>query len=126
MRVHNTYHSRKARAALRQQMTPAEIRLWSLLRRNQLEGRKFRRQHSVGPYILDFYCASEQLAVELDGEGHQSDAGYLYDQRRGAYLLSQGIRTLRFENKLVFQEPDALLAAIKTAFADESKDPSDP
>lgn len=82
--------------ALRWTMTDAERRLWALLRRKQLQGYRFRRQHPVEPYILDFYCFAEKLAVELDGSQHASAEGLAYDGRRGALLAVQGIRVLRF------------------------------
>jgi len=68
------------RRKLRNALTPAEARLWTLLKRAAL-GRKFRRQHSVGRYILDFYCPSEKLAVELDGEDHFMPWGITYDNK---------------------------------------------
>ena len=89
------------RTALRKKLTPAEARLWSILKSSKLDGRKFRRQHSVGRYILDFYCASEKLAVELDGVRHYSGSGAEYDRQRKAFLEGCGIRVIRFENKMV-------------------------
>ena len=62
------------RKKLRNNLTPAEAALWNLLKNSQLEGRKFRRQHSVGFYILDFYCPSERMAIELDGAQTIADA----------------------------------------------------
>jgi very-short-patch-repair endonuclease len=82
---------RRARE-LRRRLTPPEARLWTALRRKRLT-RHFRRQHPVGPYILDFYCSEAKLAVEVDGEGHLGRVEH--DARRDRWLLEQGIRTHR-------------------------------
>ena len=63
-KLHNIRPLKKNRKQLRNRLTPAEAKLWSLLKNSQLEKRKFRRQHSVGPYVLDFYCPSERLCIE--------------------------------------------------------------
>lgn len=115
-RLNNLPALRTFRKALRNRLTPAEARLWAYLQRAQLEGRKFRRQHSVGGYILDFYCPSERLAVELDGAAHDSDMAQQYDRERDRFLRHCGILVLRFENKWVFQQPDAVLAEIAKHF----------
>lgn len=86
------------RRELRVHATDAERLLWRVLRMRLLVGLKFRRQHSVGPYIIDFYCADRQLAVELDGGQHFTVEGLDYDRRRTAYLAARGIRVLRFTN----------------------------
>ena len=66
-RLHNQKHLKLRRRRLRNAATPAERALWLMLKGRQLGGRKFRRQHSIGPYIVDFYCPGERLIVELDG-----------------------------------------------------------
>jgi very-short-patch-repair endonuclease len=76
-------------------MSLPEILLWQDLRRGGLCGLQFRRQHPVGPYILDFYCALARLAVEVDGSGHQTPEQADHDQRRDAWLNQNGIRVLR-------------------------------
>jgi very-short-patch-repair endonuclease len=96
--IHNLPEVSRHRTDLRRRLTPAEARLWTLLKGSRLDGRKFRRQHSVGPYILDFYCPSEKLAVELDGEGHFMLPGVSHDAKRRRYLERYGIRVIRFEN----------------------------
>ena len=75
-------------------MTPAEAALWKRLQKRQLEGRRFRRQHSVGPFILDFYCPEEKLAVELDGAVHDDPGRSEYDDERTASLQAHGSRVL--------------------------------
>jgi very-short-patch-repair endonuclease len=81
-----------------------------------LEGRKFRRQHSVGHYILDFYCPAERIAVELDGQVHQNSNAQYFDAQRDQALQNLGIKVLRFENKDVFDNLDAVLQEISTCF----------
>jgi very-short-patch-repair endonuclease len=90
-------------------MTRPERTLWALLRRNQL-GLHFRRQHPIGPFVLDFYCARAKLCVEIDGPVHADQPER--DQRRTAWLAGEGIRVLRFTVEAVDGEPAAVLAAI--------------
>ncbi len=87
-----------------------------MLKGSNLEGRKFRRQHSVGIYILDFYCPDEPLAIELDGASHDGPLAELHDMKRGRYLREQGIKVIRFENDFVFKEPAILLTRITVSF----------
>ena len=81
---------------MRGRMTDAETLLWMLLRNRRIAGAKFRRQHPVGRYILDFYCAEKQLGIELDGGQHGETIDY--DQQRDRWLQAQGISILRFWN----------------------------
>jgi very-short-patch-repair endonuclease len=74
-RIHNRVELKPFRKKLRNNSTSAEATLWTYLKNRQLEGRKFRRQHSIGNYIADFYCPEEQLVIELDGEGHFWEEG---------------------------------------------------
>ncbi|HLP52236.1 MAG TPA: endonuclease domain-containing protein [Chitinophagales bacterium] len=105
------------RRQLRTDGTSAEAVLWKRLQKAQLKGRKFRRQHSIDNYILDFYCPEERLAIELDGAHHFTQAGSLNDSHRDQHLASLDIRVLRFENRLVFQHIDAVIAEIESHFA---------
>lgn len=116
MTVHNRQYLKKRRKQLRKKLTSAEAALWNLLKNQQLEGRKFRRQHSTGNYILDFYCASEGIAIELDGAHHFTDEGFKYDEQRTRYLNNLKIKVIRFENEEVFQSPDGVIAEIKKHF----------
>jgi len=95
---------------LRRQQTDAENLIWMLLRDRRLAGCKFRRQHPVAHYILDFYCHEAKLAVELDGGQHADK--YAHDVGRDAFLEAQGIRVLRFWNNQVFSETEAVLEVI--------------
>ena len=90
--------------------------LWKLLQNKKLKGRKFRRQHSVASYILDFYCPKEKLAIELDGQGHLEATQAEYDYDRTLFLNEFGIKVLRFENKEVFQQLTGVLQVIENAF----------
>ena len=99
MNLNNLPTLRTFRRSLRSHLTPAEARLWSMLKNSQLEGRKFRRQHSFSGYILDFYCSSEKLAIELDGNVHFNDEAKQHDYERRLFLQYFGIRVLRFENR---------------------------
>jgi very-short-patch-repair endonuclease len=111
-RLNNIISLKNNRKNLRSHLTPAEARLWAYLKNNQL-GEKFRRQHSVGFYILDFYCPKRKLAIELDGSPHNTEQGYQNDQNRTKDLNSKGITVLRFENKDIFKNSDGVLAEIK-------------
>ncbi|MCR6626357.1 endonuclease domain-containing protein [Pseudoxanthomonas japonensis] len=93
---------------LRREMTDAERRLWKHLRAGRLEGFKFRRQHPVPPYVLDFCCVEVGLAIELDGSQH-SEAR---DASRSRYLESQGWRIVRFWDNDVLNKADAVVEAI--------------
>ena len=82
----------------------------------QLLGRKFRRQHSFGAFILDFYCPSERLAIELDGAAHDHDAAQAHDLQRSSYLRELGVRVIRFENRAVMENLEGVLATIAQHF----------
>ncbi len=110
-RLNNLIGSKNNRKELRKHLTPAEARLWVHLKNNQL-GVKFRRQHGIGYYILDFYCPSRQLAIELDGSPHDTEQGYTKDQERARYLESKGIKVIRFQNGDVIKNLEGVLAEI--------------
>lgn len=122
-RLHNKRRLKPRRRSLRRSLTPAEATLWKFIKNSKLSGRKFRRQHSVGPYILDFYCVEERLAVELDGEVHRSDQAEIYDHKRRLFLNASGIKVIRFENFLVFDDIDHVLGIIEMYFGWWQKQP---
>ncbi len=97
---------------LRRGATDAEQVLWRLLRNRQVGGAKFRRQHQFGPYILDFYCAEANLAIEADGGQHYSDEGAKCDRERARYLDARSVRTLRFSNLEVLQNTEGVVRRI--------------
>ena len=98
---------------MRKKMTPAEIALWTMLQKKQLDGVRFLRQYSIGAYFVDFYSPKYHLAVELDGEYHFDEQRIQYDKKRTAFLNEKGIRVLRFENFEVFDYPQRTLDEIR-------------
>lgn len=114
--IHNRKELETFRKDLRNNLTSAEAALWMELKGKQLDGRKFRRQHSVGSYILDFYCPVEKLCIELDGAGHFTLEGMAYDKKRTEYLNSLNIRVIRFKNLEVFEQMEKVLSEIKSNF----------
>ena len=95
---------------LRHGQTPIEERLWRELRSRQLVGMKFRRQHPIGSFIVDFYCADKRLVVEIDGDSHADQIAY--DKRRTKWLEDQGYRVIRFTNREVLNQLSAVLEKI--------------
>ncbi|WP_196889549.1 endonuclease domain-containing protein [Aureivirga sp. CE67] len=110
--LHNRPELKKFRKELRNNGTTAEAVLWNCLKKKQLGGFKFRRQHSVGNYILDFFCVEKHIAIELDGAHHFTKEGKEKDAIRDAFLNEQEILVLRFENKLIFENQTQVLASI--------------
>lgn len=111
--LNNFKYLKPTRKTLRNEPTPAEKRLWNKLRNSQLDGKKFRRQHSIGNYILDFYCPQQKLAIELDGNSHFTAAGIEYDAKRTEFLNNVGIQVLRFTNMEIFENLENVLEKIK-------------
>lgn len=115
-------HSRRLIAyarAMRGDPTDAEKKLWSLLRRGQIDGRHFRRQVPVAGYIIDFCCLSAGLGVEADGGQHHDEAARRYDQRRSEILLQKGIRILRFADDEILKYPQVVQEAIYLALTQQ-------
>lgn len=96
---------------LRREMTDAERWLWRRLRLKQVEGYKFRRQHPVGGYVVDFVCLERKIIVEIDGGQHTEHLAY--DSRRSGELRSRGFRIVRFWNHEVLNDIDAVLEVIR-------------
>ena len=115
-KIHNEKRLKIIRCSLRNDSTSAETILWQGLKKSQLRGRKFRRQHSIGPYIVDFYCPAEKLAIELDGAVHNDPGRQEYDAERETFLRRQGIRIVRFENREVFEDVEVVLEEIAFHF----------
>ena len=115
-RLHNKNILLTRRKQLRNNATHAEKMLWYELKNSQLSGRKFRRQHSVGNYILDFYCPQERLAIELDGGFHEHDEQKDYDQKRTEFLSGLKITVIRFKNTDVLFERDNVVKKILERF----------
>lgn len=106
------------RVDLRNHATPAERALWQMLKGRRLAGRKFRRQHSVRRFVVDFYCPSERLAVEVDGGVHEDPARAEADGARQRALEALGIRVVRVRSAEVLTTPDVVLARIAQAFGE--------
>lgn len=113
--IHNRKYLEQFRKNLRNNSTSAEATLWNYLKGKPL-GKKFRRQHSVGNYILDFYCATDRIAIELDGAKHFTEVGMMQDAKRTKYLNGLNIKVIRFENVRVFEEIDKVLEEIRAGF----------
>ena len=110
---------------LRRQMADEFERLmWQLLRNRQRCNQKFRREHPLGIYTADFYCAAAKLVVEVDGDSHQSDETKRYDTVRDRWMKEQGIRVLRFTCTQVDQETQLVLTKIDEALKEISSPPS--
>ena len=107
------------RQELRNKGTAAEATLWLSLKGRQIEGMRWRRQFGVGPYILDFYCPQLHLCIELDGAQHYTIQGSENDLQREEWLLQvHGIRTIRFENKDIFDNYDGVIENIREVTKD--------
>ena len=115
----------RARARrLRRDATDAERALWRRLRGKQLDGLKFRRQHAVGRFVLDFYCHECRLAVELDGGQHGEAAHRRRDDTRTAFLERKGVAVLRYSNLEVLQETEAVLEDLRRRAVARRRQPS--
>jgi very-short-patch-repair endonuclease len=114
--LHNIPKLKGKRRALRHSLTKAEAMLWKEIQDSKLCGRKFRRQHSIGSYIVDYYCPKEKLAVELDGSQHVQDENIEYDNERIKYLNELGIRVIRFYNYDVYHNLAGVLESIEKEF----------
>lgn len=112
----NTDETKDFRKSLRRNLTPAEAFLWNELKAQKLGGKKFRKQHSIGIYTVDFYCPEEKLIVELDGQQHFEIGADYKDELRTNYFESLGLRVVRFENKDVFDRTGWVLETISDLF----------
>src|SRR5262249_15766827 len=106
--------------------TAAEAILWKYLQRRQLLGKKFRRQYSIGRYIVDFFCVECDVAVELDGAPHFRELGAEYEAERTAFLEGLGIEVIRFENRVVYKNIEAVLETIRKALLNRTVCPPRP
>jgi very-short-patch-repair endonuclease len=121
-----TYAPKKtvARARdLRRTMTLPEVLLWQHIRGRQLTGIRFRRQHPIGPYILDFFCEDARLAVEVDGESHCQAEAVEHDKRRTEWLNARGISVLRIPARDVLSELAAVVDHIQRQVRDQPPPP---
>ena len=113
MNYSNHPATKEYRRLLRMTETPTERMLWKELKGKQLEGYRFRQQHGFGPYVLDFYCPSLRLCIEIDGEVHVEDRVKQKDEERTIFLKENRIKVLRFRNEEVEQNIGNVLERIK-------------
>jgi len=107
--------TRLAAKRLRRTMSLPEVLLWRAIKGRQVDGLQFRRQHPIGPYILDFYCDAAKLCVEVDSYVHGTAARPARDERRDAWLAAREIRTLRIQASLILDEVDDAVRTIRAA-----------
>lgn len=109
---HNHPKNKVYRRNLRRRETKAEALLWQILRNRQVAGLRFKRQHGIGPFIVDFYCHQIRLIIEVDGGYHDLPKQKSYDQWREAFLDRAGYRMLRFRNEEVLEQPEWVVGMI--------------
>ena len=116
----------KSRRRLRNEMTQPEKNLWSRLRSQQFQSLKFRRQHGIGPYVVDFYCPEKLTVVEIDGESHTEEQQITLDAERAAYLRSLGLQVIRYTNHEILENMEGVLSDLqeKILSGSTSPDPS--
>ena len=108
-KVFNRRQSKTTRQRLRQQMPAPEQQLWRRIRACQI-GEKFRRQHGIGPYIVDFYCPALALVIEVDGDSHFiDDQAIARDRKRQEYLTGLGLRVIRYTNRDIRENLEGVL-----------------
>lgn len=112
--IYNRKELNERRQQLREEMTNAELLLWQQLKNKQLLGFKFRRQFSVGAYVIDFYCPKIKLAIEIDGVTHSTSEEIEYDKQRQEEIEIIGIQFLRFTNEMIFNDLDKVLDKIRS------------
>lgn len=118
-KIHNRGYLKSTRRQLRRNPTSEEILLWQKLKERQLDGRKFRRQHSIGRWVVDFYCPAEKLVIELDGAHHFTEEGRANDQERDACLAGElSLKILRFPNSEIRDNMSGVLQTIQKYFTD--------
>ena len=124
-KIYNRKPLEPYRKKLRHHGTTAEAYLWTRLQQKKLEGRKFRRQHSILDFIVDFYCAEERLVIELNGHYHLNPTNQEKDAARTKRLEELNMKVLRFENKTVFDNLGWVLEEIRRNFRNGPPRPAD-
>ena len=115
--VHNRNSLKSIRRELRKKATPEELLLWNKLKVRQLAGRKFRRQHSIDRWVVDFYCPAEKLIVELDGAHHFTHEGKVADRERDTLFAQElNMKIIRFPNSEVRDNIEGVLDTIRLCF----------
>lgn len=112
MKIHYQSHLRSHARELRRSMTDAERRLWQAIRQRQIHGVQFFRQRPIGHYIVDFYCPTKKIVIEVDGGQHYEEQGQKSDGKRDVYLTKLGLRVIRFNNREVLANIEGVLEHI--------------
>ncbi len=125
-KLYNLSRLKTKRKYLRNNSTKAEVLLWKQLSGSKINGLKFRRQHSIGRYILDFYCPEKRLGIELDGSAHGPDQRKEYDAKRQRFIETCSIVVLRFYNDQVINNISGVLTSILETCGGANDLPSTP
>jgi len=112
--IFNRHSELELRRNLRNTMPPAEVILWKRLQRRQVADARFRRQHSIEQFVVDFYCPEVRLAIELDGESHNGEQAGERDAARQKFIESCGIAFLRFSNQDVYRNIESVVENIES------------
>ena len=112
-RIYNRKDQNEKRKVLRNSMPQTELILWNRLKGRQIKNKKFRRQFGVGRYVIDFYCPEIKLAIELDGDTHNSTDEIKYDKTRQSEIENLGIIFLRIKNEEVFKNIEEVILKIE-------------
>ena len=120
-KIYNRKSDNEKRKNLRNNMTKAEAILWRELMGKKMLGFKFRRQFSIGAFVVDFYCPSLKLAIEADGATHYTDEEKEYDRRRESEISQLNIKFLRFTNPEIYEDLYNVVEKIKTKIAEMKK-----
>ena len=120
--IYNRSNERELRKHLRNNMPSTEVIVWSRLQKRQLHGCKFRRQFSVGSYVLDFYLTELKLAIEIDGDSHFRAGADAYDKARQTSIEQLGVKFLRFTNNDVYRNLRGVLESISETIQKMKKD----
>lgn len=110
--MHNHKYLKERRKELRNNLTPPEARLWKVIKGKQLKGYKFRRQHSINNYIVDFYCPEAKLIIEVDGKTHLEPTVMQNDIERDDFLNKIGLKVLRITNLEIMNQLELVLKEI--------------
>jgi very-short-patch-repair endonuclease len=110
--IFNRSSEKEKRRILRKTMPKAEVILWFYLKSKKLHRYKFRRQYSIGRYVVDFYCPKVKLAIEIDGPSHFNPSAQQYDFERQEYIESVGIHFIRVTNPDIYENIDGVIQVI--------------
>ena len=110
--LYNDPRRKIVRRSLRNLQTKAKARFWRFVRNRRFHGQKVRRQYGIGPFVVDFFCPEQRLAIEIDGNSHFGLEAKAYDHQRTAFLHAHNIRVIRFTNQQVLSDIEGVLAVL--------------